>query len=125
MQLYPCVCGPIKRQRFLPSLSQGVKEKSTRVSGPVFLTREDGGKTLSVLVEHRRGRGAQQQDGSGRVRSAGGRPVTGAAPRLTVWDHHSTDHGSEHNREGEGFKPQGRHVASSGKGPVFLLYERK
>lgn len=40
-------------------------------------------------------------------------------------DHDSTDHGSKHNREGEGFKPQGRHVASSGKGPIFLLHERK
>lgn len=48
----------------------------------------------------------------------------GEALPLTVRDHDSADHGSKHDREGECFEPQGRHVASSRKGPVFLLWER-
>lgn len=35
-QLHPRVCGPIKLQRFLPSLSQGVKEKRTQESLDLF-----------------------------------------------------------------------------------------
>lgn len=50
--------------------------------------------------------------------------MAGAAG-LTIGDQDSTNHGSKHHREGEDFKPEWGHVASSSKGSIFLLHERK
>lgn len=105
-----------------PSLSQGAKEKRTQESLDLFFCPERMVARLSVWLNTKEAGAHKSRTGSGRVGTVG----VWSLEQPPAYRLGSSFHRPwfQHNREGEGFKPQGGQPPAA-KVPSFCYMKRK